>query len=449
MKKKKIIKSSRRFLLTALAAFFIQTPSVFAETMGVDISMKDWVVIDAENAEHSSFILDYYDPLHAEYKEDGILSPRSFDGFSGKKASLLCTTKKPDKSYSEQYRFRLDKPIKGGLWVFEQGRMWASPFQWRINDGKWNRKGANVSLEDIRGKARMLNGPTFGWTFLDSLHLQAGEHQLEVQVKNPKDNGLYLLSQDCFVIVPDSKETLDPNYFPHRNGIYLWDHPAPEQDPENDFRPWLKTFLLDSEKPLGAVVVMPGGAYQFRSFTETDAIAHAFNKMGLHAFVLHYRVRPHSDLARLLDAQQAMKIIRSKAQEWKLDPSQVAVCGFSAGGHLAALLSASDDPSPSSLVKPNAVILGYAWRLNEIIPKLSDQFPPAFIWHTGEDTIVPSEESLSFTQSLNAVKRPFELHIYQTGPHGLGIQNEHPSSEWLHSCFLWLKEMDWDFSDAK
>ncbi len=427
----------------------MKAPLARSETLGVDISMKDWVVIEGENTEKTNFILDYHDPLHAEYQDGGELLPRTFDGFSQKQASLLCSTRKPDEAYYAQYRFRLEKPVQGRLWVFEQGRMWASPFQWRIDDGAWQLQSSDVSFSDMKGKSQMFGGPAFAWTSLGSLNLQTGEHRLEVQVTDPKDNGQYLLSQDCFVIIPDRLGTRQPEYFPQKNCIYLWNQEPPEQNEKDDFRPWLKTFLLNTEKTVGAVVVMPGGAYQFRSFAEEDPVAQAFNQMGLHAFVLHYRVLPHSDRARLLDAQQAMQIIRTRAKEWKINPDRIAVCGFSAGGHLAAWLSASDDSALSPKARPNAVILGYAWRLNEVIPKLSDRFPPAFIWHTGDDTVVTSEKSLLLAKSLHARKRPFELHVYQSGPHGLGVKNDRPASAWLHSCFLWLKEMGWDFSEIK
>ena len=120
--------------------------------------------------------------------------------------------------------------------------------------------------------------------------------------------------------------------------IELWPDSSdlPFSSADSTFVPYMETFLLSgAAKPLGLVVVLPGGGYSHRAFHEGDPIALRFNELGFHAVTVQYRVSPDRDPAALNDVARAIRLIRQNAAAWKVDPDNIAVCGFSAGGHLA------------------------------------------------------------------------------------------------------------------
>lgn len=206
-----------------------------------------------------------------------------------------------------------------------------------------------------------------------------------------------------------------------------------------------------------AVLVFPGGGYARTSDREADPIALAFLAQGFHAFVLRYSVGLDARFPNSLrDASRAIKMIRERAEEWGIAPDQIAVCGFSAGGHLAASLGTLwNDPEVMKAVgvaegenRPNALILGYpvisalnhsdkdwfkvvteGYPREEIIARLScernvgPQTPPTFLFHTYDDNVVPVENSLLFAQALAQADIPFEMHIFQRGVHGISLAN--------------------------
>jgi acetyl esterase/lipase len=177
----------------------------------------------------------------------------------------------------------------------------------------------------------------------------------------------------------------------------------------------------------------------------------------------------------LQDAARAVRLVRAKAADWKVDPKRVGIMGSSAGGHLASTLLTHFDagkPEAEDAVerqssRPDVGILCYAVismgpnthggsRDNllgrnaspELIKLLSnelqvtDQTPPCFIWHTWEDTTVKVENSLDFANALRKAKVPFDLHIYQKGRHGIGLQDKAPFSNahpWAKDLVFWLK----------
>lgn len=214
-----------------------------------------------------------------------------------------------------------------------------------------------------------------------------------------------------------------------------------------------------------AVIVCPGGGYQFTSDREAEPIALRFLAHGYHAFILRYSVTTRFPQP-LLDLAQAILLVRRNASEWLVDPRRLAVCGFSAGGHLAAALGVFwDRPDIRDLVgaanddlRPDAVILGYPVidlrhgppppsggephyapmhaalfgvrnapddLVNRYRPDLhvTPHSSPAFIWHTATDPIVPAHNALLFASALAVQKVPYELHIFDTGPHGLALAN--------------------------
>jgi len=248
---------------------------------------------------------------------------------------------------------------------------------------------------------------------------------------------------------------------------------------DKEFVPTLDIYTLDCSEAKGAVVICPGGGYRGRAEHEGKDVALRFNKLGFHAFVVQYRVFPNRFPAPQQDIFRAIKIVRSKAEEWNVKTDKIAVCGFSAGGHLAASsgtlfdevkFSVGDETDKYSQ-KPNALILcypvissgehGHAGSFNNLLgedsePELREKYslekritaetPPAFLWHTGEDAGVPVENSLFCCLGLRKYKIPFELHVFPEGRHGLGlgVDPEIPEIQvWPELCATWLNKMNW------
>jgi acetyl esterase/lipase len=216
-----------------------------------------------------------------------------------------------------------------------------------------------------------------------------------------------------------------------------------------------------------AVVVLPGGGYQWTSDREADPVALSFLAQGFHAFVLRYSVAERAVFPNpLCDVSRALKYIRDHAEAWGIRSQQIAVCGFSAGGHLAASLGTLwNDPEIEVAAgvsagenQPNALILCYPvisarnharanWFTSltsvqtreDIIEKLScelhvgAQTPPTFLFHTYDDNLVPVENSLLFAQALAQADIPFEMHLFQRGSHGVSLANELTSGGGVNS----------------
>lgn len=261
--------------------------------------------------------------------------------------------------------------------------------------------------------------------------------------------------------------------------IKIWDGISSVRN-VNSFEPYFETYILSGSKKRGAVLICPGGGYARTSDREAEPIAMQFTAKGYHAFVLYYSVAPNRHPKPLLDVSRAMCLIRQNCDKWNIDRNKIAVCGFSAGGHLAASLGIHYDKSyltTEGIVagenRPDAMILAYPvitmkeFRHNgskenllgkdakeELINELSletqvsEKTPPAFIWHTVEDQSVPVENSLMLACALQEKKIPFELHIYPNGPHGLSLANEETDSGsmgsyphvsgWINLCIDWL-----------
>lgn len=259
--------------------------------------------------------------------------------------------------------------------------------------------------------------------------------------------------------------------------IELWPEGAPYargQDIED--RPAITPYLAEQGEAAGpAVVVLPGGGYQCRAEHEGRPIAEWLNTLGISAFVLDYRVAPYKHPAPLTDARRALRYVRSRAAEWKVDPSRLGILGFSAGGHLASTAGThydrgnelSADPVERESCRPDFMVLCYPvislyeFRhsgsrdnllgekpLEEELQLLSNELqvtgdtPPAFLWHTSDDPAVPVENALLFAGALSRHKVPFELHSYMTGPHGLGLAEQHAEAQtWPELCRRWFKRI--------
>lgn len=222
--------------------------------------------------------------------------------------------------------------------------------------------------------------------------------------------------------------------------------------------------IYPAAQPNGAaVLVCPGGGYvHLAADHEGRQIAEWFNALGVTAFVLKYRLAPrYRHPAMIEDARRAMRIIRSRAKEFGIDPARVGVMGFSAGGHLASTLSThfqeGERPDFAILCYPvisfttrythsgsMRALLGdppdpaLAWELSNEL-RVTSQTPPTFLFHTNADTGVPAENSVLYYLALRRAGVPAELHIYQEGRHGVGLAPKDPVlSTWPARLKDWL-----------
>lgn len=221
--------------------------------------------------------------------------------------------------------------------------------------------------------------------------------------------------------------------------------------------PSLTVFFPKANRQNGAaVLVCPGGGYSILAINlEGYEIAHWLNHLGFTAFVLEYRV-PDNRAGALQDAQRAMRVIRSRAKDWKINPDKIGVMGFSAGGSLSARISTEYDENhykpvdavDSFSCKPDFAVLIYPAYLDEgpnhsLTPelKLNSQTPPMFIFQTADDPY--GNSSLVMAGALRNAKIPFELHIYPKGHHGYGLRAGNPAAEeWPPLAAKWLEEQD-------
>ena len=280
----------------------------------------------------------------------------------------------------------------------------------------------------------------------------------------------------------------------------------------------LTAYILDDSKelrngiPRGAVLICPGGAYLNCSDREAEPVALRFAAMGYHAFVLRYStylegeegnfwdfmesMEPKKDLTyplQIREVGQAMLILREHAEEWRLDPEKIALCGFSAGAHNAAMYGVSwNQPviceyfqKEAELFRPAALILGYPVSdyvymkecaekneiyaglfqnmrtallgeatdenaLKEVSPnrKMTAEMPPVFLWATAGDHLVPVQHSIRMANALADHQIPFEMHIFEEGDHGLVLGDEttagalseinDQAAKWTELCRTWL-----------
>lgn len=177
-----------------------------------------------------------------------------------------------------------------------------------------------------------------------------------------------------------------------------------------------------------AALIFPGGGYQYCSDREAEPVALAYLAEGYNAFVLRYTTGPDCPLERALqDARAALGYLRSHAAELRIDPHKIAAIGFSAGGHLAAALGTQSEEKPDAMVLGYAVTLGDTWapmgRPNQpdLGTLVSDATPPAFLFATQGDALVPVKNSLAFADALAEHDIPFALHVFPTGGHGLSL----------------------------
>jgi acetyl esterase/lipase len=259
--------------------------------------------------------------------------------------------------------------------------------------------------------------------------------------------------------------------------IPLWANGAPgaKGDAPEDI-PSVQLYQPPADKASGAaIVVCPGGGYGRLAPHEGHDVAVWLNSVGVTAIVLKYRLGPkYQHPAMLRDALRAIRYTRSKSSEWKIDTNRVGVMGFSAGGHLASTAAThfdAGDPNASDPIeklssRPDLVILCYPVitmtdpfvhkgsrknLLGENPPEqlidlmsnekqVTEQTPPAFLFHTQDDPGVPVENSMMFALALRQKKVPYEMHIYEHGRHGVGLAPGDPAlGTWPKLLENWLR----------
>jgi acetyl esterase/lipase len=211
---------------------------------------------------------------------------------------------------------------------------------------------------------------------------------------------------------------------------------------------------------------------------EGEPFAQWLNAQGVAAFVLKYRLTTAGYFvpAALLDAARAVRLVRTRAAEWGLDPQRIGMMGSSAGGHLTATLSTQFDAGKADAAdaierassRPDLAVLCYAFILFDLPdadretrflgPQLTPEnkrllsprrnvrsdTPPTFVWQTVEDATVKVENALGYATALRAKAIPFDLHLYKEGRHGIGLGYKtyvpdqlHP---WTRDCEFWLRQ---------
>lgn len=260
-----------------------------------------------------------------------------------------------------------------------------------------------------------------------------------------------------------------------QTALPLWPDGAPGAlGKEDKDIPTITPYLADAANATGAaMVIFPGGGYGGLAPHEGKGYADWLVTNGISCFVVKYRLGPggYHHPAMLQDAARAVRFVRARADEWKIDPKRVGVIGSSAGGHLASTLATHFDSGKADASdaidrqssRPDLAILCYAVitmganthqgsKNNllgknpdpELVKNLSNELqvtkdtPPCFLWHTWEDSAVKVENSLEFAAALKRAGVPFDLHIYQKGAHGMGLGKgeKHP---WAADCIYWLR----------
>ena len=266
--------------------------------------------------------------------------------------------------------------------------------------------------------------------------------------------------------------------------IHLWPKRAPLAVGDTDAdTPRLDVYLPTTNPTHTGVVICPGGSYHYLALDyEGSHVAKWLMQHGVAAFVLHYRVAPYQYPVPMLDGERAMRIVRSRASEFNIAVDHIGVWGFSAGGHLASFLMTHFDqnfPGISETVadsvdatnsRPDFGILAYAvismtpgtthagshenllgkvadakletYLSNEL--NVSRESPPAFLFATSDDPVVPVSNSVLFYQAYIVNHRPVEMHLIEHGPHGVGLAENLPGGAvWPDLLAGWMSRHGW------
>ena len=223
------------------------------------------------------------------------------------------------------------------------------------------------------------------------------------------------------------------------------------------------------QRPL--VLVVPGGGYNHVSPREGDPVALQFAAAGYHTAVLHYAVGESArDALPMRQLAQAIGLVRQHAEQWNILPDKIALCGFSAGGHLALSGAVWDIPGMADQPRPNALLLAYpvvtageyahrgsfvqlsgtqdtaAHRRFTLEDRITPAAPPVFVWHTMEDETVPVENTLLLLGALHKAGVPCEAHLFEKGCHGTSISTPEVDADsahrhrWVQLAVEWLND---------
>lgn len=261
--------------------------------------------------------------------------------------------------------------------------------------------------------------------------------------------------------------------------IKLWEGGAPgtPATKAEDEPVLLMSLASNAAGPTTGVVVLPGGGYGGLAMDhEGKQIAEWLNSLGISAFILKYRMHGtgHMHPVPMMDGQRAIRLVRTRAKEWNVDPGRIGILGFSAGGHLASTLAThfdagkadASDAIDRASSRPDFAVLCYPvisttadYAHNgsvknllgehpdpELLKNLSNETqvtaetPPTFIFQTSEDKGVPAENCISFYLALHKAGVPAEMHIFQNGRHGVGLAKGIAGTEqWPALCREWFK----------
>ncbi len=254
----------------------------------------------------------------------------------------------------------------------------------------------------------------------------------------------------------------------------------------------LKLFTFDSETKLPCIIVVPGGGYDHFGLKEQETVVEKFLSLGFAAALLHYTLSPMKFPDSLTDLALAVQLLRENSEKYNLN-KKIFLCGFSAGGHLSATLgcywnnselisfinSSYGTALSSSQIKPDGFCLCYpvisadksichegsitaltgnlSQKNAELLCSITNSqtkrdivsiekhitecFPPAFVWHTREDTAVVPANTLRLIEQLDKNKVPYEYHLYGSGSHGLALAEETEAEHWPELFRAWILKL--------
>lgn len=289
----------------------------------------------------------------------------------------------------------------------------------------------------------------------------------------------YIVLMIWIASLANGQKVPEPHFSPETPTFPLWEHGAPGgQGSADEDTPTITVYQpLDGTRTGTAIVIAPGGSYHMLAADhEGRQFANYFNGMEVTAFVLKYRLGPkYHHPVELGDAQRAIRWVRAHAELYGFKPDRVGLMGFSAGGHLASTAGThfdsgkanAADPIERMSCRPDFLILAYpvitmlppyahegsvenllGKNANQDLRKqlsnelnVTPQTPPTFLLSTSEDTVVLPENTVGFYQSLRKAGVPAEMHVFEKGPHGVGLDLENPVlGAWPTLLTNWLRE---------
>jgi acetyl esterase/lipase len=278
-----------------------------------------------------------------------------------------------------------------------------------------------------------------------------------------------------------NEEEIEPGKLsaPKIDVTYIWEEGSENNGSNPEYRPKIEVYRPDLRDDdydnLPAVLICPGGGYHVQAPHEGQPFARLLAMHGIVSAVLTYRVHPDGYPGPYADACRAMRMLRRDAGQYRIDPDRIGIMGFSAGGHLASTVAVQpelyEEPEDNLVGKYSAraqrVILGYPvismgeythqGSLHALLGKnpdpemqeqlsnhkqVTEEAPPAFLFHTADDSGVPVQNSIMYAEACVNHDVPVDLHVFSHGPHGEGMALGDPKLEvWTDNLISWLS--DW------